>query len=283
MRILSILKIPFKLTKIIFHLIKLEINEISFPKKKRYCNLIKSYELAGISSEREKNILRLNECLSSLGLPNYDEQNGMYSEHLIIFSALSISSTKPKNILEIGTYDGICASILAVLFPKSKITTIDLKNDDPIFTGTYGRENDADKFIKIRDNRIKVHKNINFLQTNSLELTFSKDIENQDLIWVDGSHGYPTVASDITNCLRFLSPKGILMCDDVWKKLKKNDPIYSSVATFETLCSFSNANMIQTIFFRKRIGKKYNSNYKYVSFSKRLDGLNSEIKNVHKN
>ena len=278
MRILSILKIPFKLTKIIFHLIKLEINEISFPKKKRYCNLIKSYELAGISSEREKNILRLNECLSSLGLPNYDEQNGMYSEHLIIFSALSISSTKPKNILEIGTYDGICASILAVLFPKSKITTIDLKNDDPIFTGTYGRENDADKFIKIRDNRIKVHKNINFLQTNSLELTFSKDIENQDLIWVDGSHGYPTVASDITNCLRFLSPKGILMCDDVWKKLKKNDPIYSSVATFETLCSFSNANMIQTIFFRKRIGKKFNGNYKYVSFSKILDSFHNNLK-----
>ena len=270
MKILSILKIPFRLTKKIFHLIVIEINEICFSEKKRRHNLTKSYEFVGISTEREKNILRLNKCLSKLGFPKYDEQNGMYSEHLIIFSALSISSTTPKNILEIGTYDGRCASILAVLFPKSTITTIDLRDDDPIFTGTYGRENDTDRFIKIRDERIKVFKNINFLQKNSLELTFSNNFENQDLIWVDGSHGYPTVTSDITNCLRLLSPQGILMCDDVWKKLNKRDPIYSSVATFETLCSFGNANMIETTFFRKRIGKKYNGNYKYVSFSKKI-------------
>ena len=223
--------------------------------------------------------MRLNKCLSKLGFPKYDEQNGMYSEHLVIFSALSNSSKIPNNILEIGTHDGRCASILAVLFPQSKIITIDLKDDDPIFTGTYGREKDAYEFIKIRNERIKVHKNINFIQTNSLELTFSKHFENQDLIWVDGSHGYPTITSDITNCLRILSPQGILMCDDVWKKLKKSDQIYSSVATFETLCSFGNANMIQTTFFRKRIGKKYNGNYKYVSFSKKIRKFHDNLEN----
>ena len=283
MTIFSVLKIPYKAICKILRIIKMEINEIKFPEEKRYENLINSYNLVGLSDDREKHILRLNECLNSLGYPNYDENNGMYSEHLIIFSALSISSVIPKNILEIGTYDGRCASILAVLFPESNITTIDLKDDDPIFIETYGRKADADKFIRIRDKRIGVHKNINFLKGNSLELTFSKDFESQDLIWVDGSHGYPTVTSDITNCLRILNEKGILMCDDVWRKTKNNDPVYMSVATFETLCSFSNANIIETTFFRKRIGKKYNSNYKYVSFSKRLDGLNSEIKNVHKN
>ena len=238
MKITWILKIPFRLTKKIIRRISIEINEIYFSDKKRYYNLIKSYEQVGISSEREKNILRLNKYLGKLGFPKYDEQNGMYSEHLVIFSALSISSKIPKNILEIGTHDGRCASILAVLFPQSKITTIDLRDDDPIFKQTYGREKDAEKFIKIRNERIKEHKNINFLQTNSLELTYSKHLENQDLIWVDGSHGYPTVTSDITNCLRILSSNGILMCDDVWKKLNKSDQIYSSVATFETLCSF---------------------------------------------
>ena len=81
--------------------------------------------------------------------------------------------------------------------------------------------------------------------------------------------------------LNFLSQKGILMCDDVWRKTKSNDPVYMSLAAFETLCSFSNANIIETTFVRKKIGKKYSSNYKYVSFSKKLDGLNSEIKNIH--
>ena len=268
-----ILRVPFKIIKKIFSLIKIEINEICFSEKKRHHNLIKSYEQVGINSEREKNILRLNNYLNKLGFAKYDEQNGMYSEHLVIFSALSISSKTPNNILEIGTHDGRCASILAVLFPQSKITTIDLKDDDPLFTGTYGREKDADKFIKIRNERIKVHKNINFIQMNSLELTFSKHFENQDLIWVDGSHGYPTVTSDITNCLRILSPNGILMCDDVWKKLNKNDKFYSSIATFETLSSFTDANIIETTFFRKRIGKIFNGNYKYVSFSRILESF----------
>lgn len=277
MKITWILKIPFRLTKNIIRRISIEINEIYFSEKKRYYNLIKSYELVGISSEREKNILRLNKCLNKLGFPNYDEQNGMYSEHLVIFSGLSISSKTPKNILEIGTHDGRCATILAVLFPQSKITTIDLKDDDPLFTGTYEREKDTDKFIKIRNERIKVHKNINFIQMNSLELTFSKHFENQDLIWVDGSHGYPTVTSDITNCLRILSPNGILMCDDAWKKLNKSDQIYSSIATFATLSSFSDANIIETTYFRKRIGKIYNGNYKYVSFSRILEGFQNNF------
>ena len=122
----------------------MEINEIFYSYKKRYCSLIKSYELVGINSEREKNILRLNKYLNKLGFPKYDEQNEMYSEHLLIFTALSISSNIPNKILEIGTHDGRCASILAVLFPHSEIITIDLKDDDPIFTGTYDREKDVD-------------------------------------------------------------------------------------------------------------------------------------------
>ena len=74
-----ILKIPFKITKKTFCLIKMEINEIFSSYKKRYCDLIKTYELVGINSEREKNILRLNKYLNKLGFPKYDEQNEMYS------------------------------------------------------------------------------------------------------------------------------------------------------------------------------------------------------------
>ena len=60
----------------------------------------------------------------------------------------------------------------------------------------------------------------------------------------------------------------ILMCDDIWKKSRKNDSIYQSNAGFETLEAFYNADIIKNIYFRKRIGKKYNGNYKFISFSK---------------
>ena len=60
------------------------------------------------------------------------------------------------------------------------------------------------------------------------------------------------------------------MCDDIWKKSKRNDDIYESTAGFETLNSFQEAKIIKTHYFRKRINKLFNGNYKYISFSKLL-------------
>ena len=268
MKIKKTISIPYRLVKKVYKSITTEINELNIPESKRYENLIHSYNLAGIGEERNQHIERLNKCLESLGYPKYNEDEGMYSEHLLIFSALANTSFKPNNILEIGTHDGRCASILAKLFPLSNITTLDLSDDDPIFLNSYNRQEYANEFIEIRNQRLQKHKNIRFIQSNSLEVLLYKQFEEQDLIWVDGAHGYPVVTSDITNSIRLLSNTGILMCDDVWKKIKTSDKMYSSIASFETLSSYEDAKIIKAIFFRKRIGKKYNGNYKFVSFSK---------------
>ena len=76
------------------------------------------------------------------------------------------------------------------------------------------------------------------------------------------------VTSDITNAIRLLHNDGILMCDDVWKYVKRSDKIYNSIGSYETLNAFENAGIIKPLYFRKRIGLKYNSNYKFVSFSR---------------
>mgnify|MGYP002836366797 CR=1 FL=1 len=262
------LNIPLRMVSKIYRFFYSEINELKESKNKRIEYLSESYKEIGIKEDRDKIIQRLNICLKSLGLPSYDEDNGMYSEHLVIFTALSISALKPKKILELGTYLGVTSLILSRLFPESLITTIDLKDNDPIFKNSYKREQKFSEFIKKRNQFLKKAKNVNFVQSNSLFLTVNSNFKNQDLIWVDGAHGYPVVASDITNCLGNLNKKGILMCDDVWKKLNKSDKMYSSIASFETLSAFKEAKIIDTTFFRKRIGKKYNGNYKYISFSK---------------
>ena len=262
---------PYSLIKKVFLIFKKEFIEYRYPFRERYSSLINTYINCNLDKDRNSHIKFLNETLLSLGFCKYNELKGMYSEHLIIFAALAKSNNQIRNILEIGTHNGKTACILARLFPRAKITTIDLKDNDPIFRETYSRQSNFKLFAKKRDDLLSKERNINFIQINSLELTNSKrSLPIQDLIWVDGAHGYPIVTSDITNAISLMDVKSILMCDDIWKISKKNDDMYRSIAGFKTLTSFEEAKIIKTYYFRKRINKLFNGNYKYISFSRLL-------------
>ena len=136
-------------------------------------------------------------------------------------------------------------------------------------------------FIKDRNKRLSEYKNIDFKQFNSLYLTLdSLDTKKFDLIWIDGAHGYPVVCSDITNAISLANDNTIIMCDDIWKELKKNDKIYASVAAWETLEAYSECNILANYYFCKRIGKKYLASQKLISFSKlKKDTINSNFHN----
>ena len=232
-------------------------------------DLINTYKKCNLKHNRNANIKYLDNVLERLGFKKYSEMDGLYSEHLLIFASIAKSDYKINNILEIGTHNGRTSSILSKLFPKANITTIDLQDNNPTFKNTYKRDKNLKLFIKKRNDLISQQKNVNFIQMNSLELTVANNnIPKQDLIWVDGAHGYPIVSADITNSIRLMNNKTILMCDDIWMKTKRNDNMYVSNAGYETLLSFGEAKIIKTFFFRKRIGKEFNGNYKYISFSK---------------
>jgi hypothetical protein len=75
-------------------------------------------QYAAFGLNRQTGISRLNEGLYSLSLGKYDELNGMYSEHMILFSALSVKHpTSGVSILEIGTWNANFTKILSGLFP----------------------------------------------------------------------------------------------------------------------------------------------------------------------
>ena len=59
---------------------------------------------------------------------SYNENDGMFSEHLILISAISVSRANIKRVLEIGTHNGRTALILSHLFrtPKSLVLTCHL-------------------------------------------------------------------------------------------------------------------------------------------------------------
>ena len=276
MKIKHLIKYPFSILKKLFNFLKIEFYEYKNPTKKRYESLLKTYKLCDLNKDRDYYIGILNETLKELDYPFYNESQGMYSEHLIIFAAISETNLKIKNILEIGTYDGKTATILARLFPDSEIKTIDLSDNDPVFINTYARKKNAKEFIKKRNTLLSRFKRINFLQINSLELSLKNKLPKQDLIWVDGAHGYPIVVSDITNAIGLMHQESILMCDDIFKITTKYDSLYESTAGFETLSAFRDSNILETHYFIKRIGRKFNSKYKYISFSRLNRNINKK-------
>tara|TARA_B100000035_G_scaffold305552_1_gene306517 strand:+ start:259 stop:1041 length:783 start_codon:yes stop_codon:yes gene_type:complete len=205
----------------------------------------------------------------------FPEITDLASEHHLLFSAVSLKNDT-ETILEIGTYTGSCTKLFSILFPQSKICTIDLPDDDPLFGGTYDRnsEEKLSHFIKKRNALINSCKNVQFLQKNSLELYKTDD--KFDLIWVDGAHGYPVVAMDIINSLGCLSKNGRMFIDDVWTNRKTNDPHYKSIGAYESLISLKHAGLVEFFLIPKRIefphGKGHLKKYiAYVKHSKNYD------------
>ena len=129
-----------------------EINEYKYPERMRYQDLINTYKKCNLNNNRNANIKYLDNVLELLGFKKYNEMDGLYSEHLIIFAAIAKSDYKINNILEIGTHNGRTASILSRLFPKANITTIDLKDNNPTFKNTYKRDTNLSYLLKIEIN-----------------------------------------------------------------------------------------------------------------------------------
>lgn len=210
---------------------------------------------------------KLNDFTRRLFGLEYNENRGMWSEHLVIFSALSLcKDINIRSILEIGTFKGETTLILSELFPGAQIVTIDLKQEKlkDIKEYSYATNNPEEDFIKLRNELITQKKNINFIEMDSLNLFNSSKVF--DLIWIDGAHGFPFVAIDITNALRMISNNGIILCDDVFLTSKKQNMMTESTAAWITLQKYQESVSIKVELFLKRISQRNN---KYIAFVKK--------------
>ena len=214
--------------------------------------------------DRSLGLMKLDTALYKLYGKTYSETDGMWSEHLILFSALSQSNFKIETILEIGTFNGETTKILSILFHNSKIETYDLPISEMMQDQIYNYATKNQKLINERDLNLKNLNNVKFIEKNSLEL-----LNNQtkyDLIWVDGAHGYPMATIDITNAIRLLSNTGLAICDDVYLKSKIIDKFYRSTASIETLEEFNKSGLILFKLVLKRLGYFFNNPKKYQKF-----------------
>ena len=207
-----------------------------------------SYSALGLTYEEA--IKKLDEvCWRRFGI-TFSENNGMWSEHLVFFAAVSVSKMNVTNVLEIGTFKGETTRILADLFPKSQIDSIDLSHDEIRSIGTYAYA--ANEL----PNSKEMPSNVTLKTLNSLKLL--NESTRYDLIWVDGNHKSPYVQVDIASAIRLVSNSGFVLCDDIFLKplrFEKN----SGPEGLETILAFKEAGMIRVSFIRKRLSNKFNN------------------------
>ena len=224
-------------------------------------------QMMEIGLVREDGLTKLNKVLKNIMLNSYDENNGMFSEHLILLSSISIASSQIRSVLEIGTYDGKTSVIVNKIFPEASITTIDLPIKDKDFESTYNRSGSANTFADKRNTLLNSSNQIKFLEINSIALS---EMDNKfDVIWIDGAHGYPVVAMDIINTFRLCNKGGYVLVDDVWKNERISDKYYHSVGAMQSLSELKSANLIDEYFLiPKRISSYFNLpwNKKFIGF-----------------
>jgi predicted O-methyltransferase YrrM len=209
-----------------------------------------------IGLNRRKAIEKLNQVLTIIYNQNYSESQGTWSEHLILFAAISESNYQINEILEIGTFNGETARILSALFPSSKIETFDLPYSEILQQKMYKYETDDNKLLLKRNTNLQPLKNVNFMELNSLLLLNSD--KKYDLIWIDGDHSYPIVAIDLANCTRLLNEGGIAICDDVVFTANETLEDGRFTASIRTLEKLKSVGLIHYILVSKRIGGQFN-------------------------
>lgn len=123
---------------------------------------------------------------------------------------------KPQGILEIGSGWGIF-TMSALLYTNAIITTIDKQPRQTL--------PDFDRRIReYGDGRVV------FIPGESQKIVPRLSPEKFDFIYIDGSHLYQDVKQDINNCWALLTPRGVMMLDDVFHKhnydMEDGDNIY---------------------------------------------------------
>lgn len=214
--------------------------------------------------DRQKAHNKLREIEDDFSSVWKNQPYGMSSEHLILFSSISIEKKNVKKILEIGTFQGQTTILLSKLFPEAQIETLDLTTDEVRKNQVYSYG--IGQLSSNQDSGTKIA----FLTLNSLNLlNFSG---KYDLIWVDGNHLSPYTISDIVNSVRLLASDGYLICDDVYLK-KPFLEVNADLSTISILRSLSDSQIISFDLILKRLGRRTNnviSGRKYIAIARKL-------------
>lgn len=194
---------------------------------------------------------RLNDVLKAGGKRPFDHRSGTDSVHWLLFAAISLSGRPIRRILEIGTFRGKTAWLLARLFSQASITTVDLPEHDPILRATYGREK-GEAYREYLEKRAEhlADPRIELIELNSFFLP-EKVSPGFDLLWMDGGHNWPEVGWDLCNAWHLARSGGIIMCDDVMTDPRAGDS-FGRDQSHRAIAYLADRAGIEPVYFLKR-------------------------------
>ena len=137
---------------------------------------------------------------------------------------------KPKNILEIGTYEGLVAIWLCERYLESNIYAVDPLIQD---LSTLKERVEEDQINNLESN-LKNYgcKRLNFFKNTSDEFFLQNKI-NFDIVYIDGLHTFDACTKDMLNSFRVLNLNGYLLIDDLRLDVyPQNLNIVNAVANF---------------------------------------------------
>jgi len=224
-----------------------------------------------ISNEKslKKFNIDINEIKEIFKKYNISYDDDYISWHYHIFAGFKKIKEIDK-ILEIGTYDARFTNYLSHIFSNSKITTIDLPDEDPRFIDSYDRDSKLtlNKFLEKRKINLEPE-NISFISADSNKINDLFEKKSFDLIWIDGDHLNPQVTKDINNSIDLLKDNGFLCCDDVVPYKKSSHP-YVSCDSYNTLNDLSKKKILANTFILKRISYRNVIQESYIAISKKI-------------
>lgn len=191
----------------------------------------KKYKIPSVSIES-----LLSETICKVSPQAAIDGNLSYKE-LIVISSI-VAKLKPKNILEIGTFNGLTTLHLAINSSDDcKIATLDLLSScGACFLDKHDIQyvDHKGKHKKHYSDFVEKEK-INEHFGNSLDYPF-KIFGGQDLIFIDGGHSYNVVKNDTEKALNILSDNGVILwhdyspnCPGVFKYLNELASMHSIV------------------------------------------------------
>jgi predicted O-methyltransferase YrrM len=133
--------------------------------------------------------------------------------------ALAAAATNPKKIVEIGTFRGATARLLAANAPDATVYTLDLPHEMP--RGALPTNTIDDEILTTRGGPMLYEDTPEaerIVQLWGDSATFDFDIVGHDidLAFIDGAHTYEYVKNDTEKLLPRMRPGGVMIWDDYW-------------------------------------------------------------------
>lgn len=162
----------------------------------------------------------------SLLSPLLETGGNVWLNELVVLTGLC-RWLQPKNIFEIGTFNGRTTVNLAANSPDDAIVyTLDIPHDHPVYALASGEER-----FQLKQNNGALYRNSAFaskvvqLWSDSAEFDETPYAGKIDLAFVDGSHSYDYIKNDTEKVLRMMSPNGVVVWHDYY-------PQYPDVAKY---------------------------------------------------